>query len=192
MRYDSLILVDSVTAGPDDLAPELAEVQGIKLERHAAAACERMLAAAMSEGVEIKPISGYRTAVYQRELWQKSIAEHIADGLTAAEAEILTARYLARPFHSEHQTGLACDFCTARSDDTEDNFGSTSEGKWLRQNAHRFGFILRYPRMKEHITGIAYEPWHYRYVGKPHSRIISSRGITLEEYLFYHKDRVQP
>ena len=146
-----------------------------------------MLSAAAADGLRIKPFSGYRSAEYQRELWNQSIAHRLADGFTAAEAEIITARYLARAGHSEHQTGLAGDLCTAGSDDTQEDFGSTPEGRWLRQNAARFGFILRYPRMKEHITGIAYEPHHYRYVGKPHAAAIMSRGLTLEEYLFYRK-----
>ena len=187
MKPDRLILVDSVTPVPDDLSPELAEVGGILLEKNTAAACEKMLSAAAAEGLRIKLISGYRSAEYQRELWNQSVAHRLADGLTAAEAEIITARYLARAGHSEHQTGLACDFCTADSDDTQEDLGSFPEGVWLRRNAARFGFILRYPRMKEHITGIAYEPWHYRYVGKTHAAAIMSRGLTLEEYLFYRR-----
>ncbi|MCR5121226.1 MAG: M15 family metallopeptidase [Ruminococcus sp.] len=186
---DHLMLVDSVTSVPKDCEPQLAPAGGVLLEISAAAACNELLKAALADGVAIAVLSGYRTGEYQRLLWNKSVHDYMSEGLSFDEAERLTGRYLASPCHSEHETGLACDFTTWGCTDTRDDLASTPEGIWLCRNAARFGFILRYPRMKEHITGIAYEPWHYRYVGLPHSRVIRERGLTLEEYLHYREER---
>ena len=90
---------------------------------------------------------------------------------------------IARPGHSEHQTGLALDTATISSGLTS-HFEYTDEFKYLDQNAHKFGFILRYPKNKTHITGYAYEPWHYRYVGIEHATIIKEHNLTLEEYIY--------
>ena len=87
----------------------------------------------------------------------------------------------AKPGHSEHQTGLAVDVEGENKD--YDNFEDTKEFIWMKNNAHRFGFILRYPKGKEHITGFKYEPWHYRYVGIETATKIFKQNITLEEYL---------
>lgn len=146
-----------------------------------------MLEQAENEGVIIKILSAYRTHDYQGQLFSRSVAEYMSDGLDEEAAHRLTARYLAKPFHSEHETGLACDFCSPDWDDTQDDFSRTAEGKWLCKNAAEYGFILRYPRMKEHITGFAYEPWHYRFVGTEHAKIIRRQGLTLEEYLYYYE-----
>jgi D-alanyl-D-alanine carboxypeptidase len=91
---------------------------------------------------------------------------------------------VARPGTSEHQTGLTMDI-TAKSVGLElvESFENTAEGKWLASNAHNYGFILRYPKGKTNITGYAFEPWHYRYVGVDIATDIFNRGITLEEYM---------
>ncbi len=185
---DHLILVDSVTPVPEGYEPQLAAAGGVLLEKSAAAACDELLKSALDDGVALAVLSGYRTGEYQRLLWNKSVHEYMSEGLSFDEAERLTGRYLARPGHSEHETGLACDFTTPGSTDTRDDLAATPAGIWLCRNAARFGFILRYPRMKEHITGIAYEPWHYRYVGLSHSLVIKERGLTLEEYLHYREE----
>ena len=85
---------------------------------------------------------------------------------------------------SEHNAGLAADISSMdwKGEITE-SFENTKEFEWLDKNAHKFGFILRYPRGKEHITGITYEPWHYRYVGRRHAECMKRMGVTLEEYL---------
>ena len=185
---DHLILVDSVLPMPENYSVDLININGIMLERQTGESCERMLCSAEKDGISIKLISGYRSVDYQQMLWNRSVAEHMSEGLNKSDAEKLTLRYLAKPHHSEHHTGLACDFCTFLQDDVCDDFHLTEEGRWLCKNAHKFGFILRYPRMKEHITGIAYEPWHYRFVGEEHSVIITRQGLTLEEYLYYYKE----
>lgn len=183
---DHLMLVDRAHAVKEGFVPRLKNSGGILLEEHTAAACEEMLSAAGKSGIALKLLSGYRTREYQKGLFDRSVAEYMSQGLDRDEAWRMTARYIAVPGYSEHETGLAADFCTADADDTQDNFGNLSEGRWLAMNAHRFGFVLRYPRMKEHITGIAYEPWHFRFTGLPHSERMFSSGITLEEYLYYY------
>ena len=94
------------------------------------------------------------------------------DGRAAADT------YSARPGHSEHQTGLAIDL-----NDVTDNFGNSREGKWVAAHCHEYGFIIRYPKGKQKITGYMYEPWHVRYVGVKLATKIHDSGLTLEEYL---------
>ena len=86
----------------------------------------------------------------------------------------------AKAGHSEHQTGLAVDISDISLN--YDNFGNTKEFNWIKDNAHKFGFILRYPNNKTHITGFKYEPWHYRYIGISIATYIYENNITLEEY----------
>ncbi len=182
---DTLILVDSIQAVPDDWSPKLVMCGKVLLEENTARSFEEMRKCAEKEGIGLRVFSGYRPAGYQKELFMQSVYGYMSEGLSESDARALTARYLAKPGHSEHQTGLACDICRQDADDADESFSKTKESVWLHDNAYRFGFILRYPRMKEHITGIAYEPWHYRYVGEKHAGNIMKRGITLEEYLYY-------
>ena len=184
---DTLILIDAVNAVPEGFRADLREVGGIFLEKTAAGRCLEMLRAARYEGIDIKPVSGYRSREYQQVLWNRELVRHLSAGLCYDEAVRLTGRYLARVGHSEHETGLAVDFCLPDDDDADETFSATSQGRWLAENAHGFGFILRYPRMKESITGIAYEPWHFRYTGLPHSSLMKENGLTLEEYLYYYR-----
>lgn len=134
-----------------------------------------MVAAAKTESVYLSVISSYRSYSTQATLYNNYVKR---DGQAAAD------RYSARPGHSEHQTGLAFDFGGSnQSYWLETSFADTKEGKWLAANAHKFGFILRYPKGKESITGYMFEPWHFRYVGSGESPKIKASGKTLEEYL---------
>lgn len=128
----------------------------------------RMYNAARSAGLSMKVVSAYRTEDYQRSLYNNKVK---SSGTAYADS------YSARAGHSEHQTGLAVDI-----NSTKGTFETTPEFAWLQQHAHEYGFILRYPKGKEWITGYAYEPWHYRYVGADVARIIYEEGITYEEY----------
>ena len=94
------------------------------------------------------------------------------------------ARVSAKPGHSEHQLGTTIDFTTPRVDyDLVESFGATPEGQWLAQNAGRFGFVMSYPQDKEQVTGYAYEPWHFRYVGVDVAAAVAESRLTLYEYL---------
>jgi D-alanyl-D-alanine carboxypeptidase len=120
---------------------------------------------------------GFRTKEYQIEMMRTRISEYTAQGYSEEEAESMARDYVAEPGTSEHELGLAVDI---NADGGEDPWGVYS---WLAENAYQYGFILRYPEGKTEITGIAYEPWHYRYVGTEAAAEIHEQGITLEEYL---------
>lgn len=128
----------------------------------------KMKSAAAAEGLNLYIISGYRSYSYQRQLYSGYVS---ANGAAAADT------FSARAGHSEHQTGLAIDVCRASG-----IFEGTPEAKWLAQHCHEYGFILRYPQGKQHITGYKYEPWHIRYVGTDLSYKIHDSGLTVEEY----------
>lgn len=125
---------------------------------------------ASNQGINLKVISGFRSYSTQNRLYNNYVAR---DGKVAAD------RYSARPGHSEHQTGLAADINSLSQD-----FINTKEGQWLNNNMHKYGFILRYPKGKESITGYMYEPWHIRYIGNLSNSLYNNGNwITLEEYL---------
>lgn len=189
MTMDYLMLVDSFNAVPDNMDTEFGELQGKLIEKQACEQCRLMLEKAKEDNVHIKIISGYRTAEYQQMLWNISVKEAVCQGMPRSEAEKFVSRSLAFPGHSEHNTGLAIDFGTADADDVEDDFYKTKQGKWLCKYAHKYGFILRYPRLKEHITGICYEPWHYRYVGTEAAGLIRQSGLCLEEFLHFYSEK---
>ncbi|WP_106769049.1 M15 family metallopeptidase [Paenibacillus faecalis] len=145
-----------------------------KMRKEAAEALEKLFAAAEAEGIELRAVSGYRS--YDR---QKSVYEsHVA---TKGEEE--ASRISAVPGTSEHQTGLTIDVSSPSVGNMlEQAFGETEEGKWLAENAPKYGFIIRYLQGREDITGYVYEPWHIRYVGEDLAPDIAESGLTLEEY----------
>ena len=130
---------------------------------------------AQSAGLTLRAFSTYRDYDRQKYLYDNYVEK---DGKEAADT------YSARPGFSEHQTGLAFDIMGEDYDNKYDeNFGTSKEAKWLEENAHKSGFILRYPKGKENITGRTYEPWHYRFVGVEIATEIHEKGITLEEFV---------
>lgn len=134
------------------------------LEAKAAKAALVLINASQKEGLSLYGISGYRSYDRQKELYTGS-------------------PYVAAPGASEHQSGLALDLsCPALRMELEESFARTPEGMWLARNASLYGFILRYPKNKEHITLVPYEPWHIRYVGKDLAVCLQLTGMTLEEY----------
>lgn len=145
-----------------------------QLRKEAAEAIEQLFAAAKKDGIELAAVSGYRS--YSR---QKAIFEANAKAKGEEEAN----RTSAYPGQSEHQTGLAMDVSSKSVNYAlEESFGETEEGKWLAEHAHEYGFIIRYPKGKEEITGYSYEPWHIRYVGKELAAAVYESGLTLEEF----------
>ena len=127
--------------------------------------------------------SAYRTWDDQTYLFDKKVNSFISKGYSEAEAKVLAAKETAVPGTSEHQLGLAVDIlCTSRPW-LDDGQADTATQQWLMANCHKYGFILRYPKGTTPITGIIYEPWHYRYVGVEIATEIMTKGITFEEYL---------
>ncbi len=146
-----------------------------QLRREAAGALKDMFDKAAEAGIKLYARSGYRSFQTQRQLFDSYAAKH---GEEAAN------RYSARAGQSEHQTGLVMDV-TSKSVNLqlEEAFGETAEGEWLSRHAHEFGFIIRYPKGQEKITGYIYEPWHIRYLGTELAAKVFKGGLTYEEYL---------
>lgn len=183
---DTLVLVNKNRNLPPDYKPEDLVIPNVRfpfeetlekkyMRKEAANALEELFNQADEEDIYLFAISGYRSYNTQSYLFNTR-AER--DGFE--EANKLTAY----PGQSEHQTGLAMDLsCQSLGFTLEQDFGQTIEGKWLKENAHKFGFIIRYPKEAVDITGYSYEPWHIRYVGKEVAKEIYEKNITLEEYL---------
>lgn len=159
---------------PDLAAPD-PRYPGVLLERRAAERLAACIRAVGGEG-QIVPVSGWRSRAEQQSLWDDTLAR---------EGETFTRQYVASPGCSEHETGLAIDLGLAAPhiDFIRPHFPDEGVCRAFRRRAADYGFILRYPAGKEHITGIAHEPWHFRYVGVPHAGRMAALGLTLEEYL---------
>lgn len=127
--------------------------------------------------------SSYRTYEKQEELFEQQVQEFINQGYGKLDAQKKAAGAVARPGTSEHELGLAIDIVDESNQRLNQYQENTAVQRWLMQNSWRYGFILRYPSDKTDITGIQYEPWHYRFVGKEAARIIYENNWTLEEYL---------
>ncbi|MFT9600081.1 D-alanyl-D-alanine carboxypeptidase family protein [Mesobacillus sp.] len=151
-----------------------AKLEKSLMRKEAANALVEMFAGAKSDGIELAAVSGYRSYGRQETLFNAEVNK-------VGEEKALQA--VARPGSSEHQTGLTMDISSKTNNfNLNEQLGSTKEGVWLAHNAHKYGFILRYPRGKEDITGYMYEPWHFRYVGIRAAIEIYENDWTLEEY----------
>ena len=159
---DGILIVNKTYSLPKDFAPG-------ELSENAAENFVRLSSDARELGLNIVCTSGYRSYESQEQIYNNYAA---ADGVLKADT------YSARAGHSEHQTGLAIDV-----NSISDDFIGTPECEWLAQNAHKYGFIIRYPKDKEEYTGFSYEPWHIRYVGEDTATKIYESGLSLEEYL---------
>ncbi|EXJ22951.1 D-alanyl-D-alanine carboxypeptidase [Alkalibacterium sp. AK22] len=178
-------LVNKQYALPEDYSPEdlvTVEVPTIlenpevnQLREAASIALSDMFQAAEEEGIKLYARSGYRSYQTQVQLFDSYVSNH---GEEAAN------RYSARPGESEHQTGLAMDVTSESANyQLSEAFGDTEEGMWVAERAHEFGFVIRYPRGKEDVTGYQFEPWHLRYFGEELAQEIYESGLTYEEYL---------
>lgn len=165
---------------PDDLVElsyfvENRSPEGRKMRREAASAFDEMVRAALRDNIEILATTAYRSYDFQRRLYDNYVKKY---------GEKKADTFSAKPGFSEHQTGLAVDV-SSKSVNYEliTEYGNTNEGKWLKENCHKFGFIIRYEEGKEDITGYMFEPWHLRYVGEKAAAEIVEAGTTLEEYV---------
>lgn len=150
-----------------------------QLRLYAAKALEAFFLEMQANGInDVSVTSGYRSYAYQEQLFSQRVAMY--PNLSEAEARAKAATVVAIPGTSEHQSGLCIDMHNLASADIA--FGQTSAFAWIAQNAHKFGFILRFPEDKVAETGISYEPWHYRYVGRYHATRIHDSGLSLEAY----------
>ena len=180
----NLVLINPWNPLPEDYVFELTTVTGkYQVDSRCADALKAMLADCKAAGLTPYICSAYRTWDDQVYLFDKKVKSFTDKGYSEEDAKVLAAKETAVPGTSEHQLGLAVDIlCTSRPW-LDEGQAQTETQKWLMANCHKYGFILRYPKGTTPITGIIYEPWHYRYVGVEIATEIMTRGITLEEYL---------
>lgn len=179
-----LVLVNPWYPLPENYEFELTTVTGkYKIDSRCADALKQMLADCKAAGHTPYICSAYRTWDDQVYLFDKKVNSFISKGYSESEAKILAAKETAVPGTSEHQLGLAVDILCQSRPWLDEGQAKTATQQWLMANCHKYGFILRYPKGTTPITGIIYEPWHYRYVGVEIATEIMSRGITFEEYL---------
>ncbi|MBE6838811.1 MAG: D-alanyl-D-alanine carboxypeptidase family protein [Ruminococcus sp.] len=175
----ALYLINSENPLPEGFTVNAKYVQGTyEMDSRAANYMIAMIDAAKNDGIEIKVLSALRTIEYQQKLLDREIETYKNEGYSDDEAYKLATAGVAIPGESEHNAGLAADLCNLA-----ENFENSDEFAWLDKHAHEYGFILRYPKGKQDITGIYYEPWHYRFVGVYHAKEIKDSGLCLEEYI---------
>lgn len=185
----NLTLVNFENALPENFAPEeLSEVDnGYETDSRIAEAAKKMISDAREENVRIITLSAFRDYEYQMELFENKVQRLQQEkGYSVDKAREEAATVVAYPGTSEHQLGLALDLVDARHTKLDESQENTAAYKWLYEHCHEYGFIVRYPNGKTSITGIIYEPWHFRYVGEEAAKIIMEEGITLEEYIQKH------
>lgn len=173
--------------------PKLTDIGGgMRADERCVEELKQMLADCAAEGNQPYICSAYRSRDTQQELYDNKIQRLIDDGTDPEAAPRLAAREVAAPGTSEHELGLAFDIVDINYQILDEGQENTPTAKWLMENAWRYGFILRYPAETEDITGVAYEPWHYRYVGQGAAEQIMQLGVTLEEYvsMFYSEEAV--
>lgn len=175
-----MTLVNTNYRIPSDYEPDLKYVcnSDERLDVTVAKAYEEMYNAAAKENVYLTPCSGYRSYELQERNYNNLAAAYEKNGYTTREAYLNAAREIMPPGSSEHNLGFAMDIVCI-----EEWFEDTDEFKWLQEHAHEYGFIMRYAKEKESITGVIYEPWHWRYVGVENAEKIKNSGKCLEEYL---------
>ncbi len=180
-----LLLVNPWTPLPEDFLPgELVPVQNDQaVDARAYPDLQDMLGDMSQAGLSPLICSSYRSQERQQELYDNKVQRVMAEGASREAAQAEAARWVARPGTSEHQTGLAVDIVSLSNQMLDETQESTPEFQWLAENAWKYGFILRYPEDKSEKTGIAYEPWHFRFVGKEAAAEMHDLGLCLEEYL---------
>jgi len=179
-----LVLVNKQHPIPEDYTVTLGKIKGsMKCDVRILDDLKDMMQAAKADGIKLVVCSPYRDYNRQTVLFNRKIDYYMEEGHSYMEAYKLASMTVTVPGASEHQIGLALDIVSTTYSGLEIGFGETTAGKWLREHCDEYGFILRYPDGKEYITGIQYEPWHFRYVGKEAAIQIMERDITLEEFI---------
>lgn len=178
------ILINDTNPLSESYQPDLVETRNGKLvHKEIKASLEQMIDDAREEGFEIIICSAYRDYEKQARLVEESIIGYMKEGYDYREAHFRAKCYLAMVGRSEHHSGLAVDLVGVDYQTLDEGQANTPESRWLNEHAHEYGFILRYPKSKEEITGILYESWHFRYVGEPAALYIKENQLCLEEFL---------
>lgn len=181
----ALVLVNGETLLPEGFeVPALTQLQnGHAVDSRVYPALQRMMDDCRAAGLQPLICSSYRPEETQRTLFEQEVRNWLARGFAREEAEDRAAQWVARPGTSEHQTGLALDIVDLTYQVLDHEQENTAVQRWLMAHCAEYGFILRYPTDKGELTGVNYEPWHYRYVGETAAREIMDGGLCLEEYL---------
>lgn len=180
----NLILVNRTHPIPEDYEVELKNIgSGHKIDARAYDDFCSMIQTAKKEGVYIYVTSSYRDLDKQTELFEKKTESYVMQGYSYESARKQAAQVVAVPGTSEHHLGLALDIVSSEYRKLDEKQENTKGFKWLKEHSWEYGFILRYPNGETDITGIIYEPWHFRYVGLEAAKEITEAGITLEEYV---------
>ena len=179
----NLRLVNKDNPLPRDFSVETAEAAEGQLDSRAASALSQMVSDMEAQGLSPVVCSSFRTWEEQEALHQNKVNRLLSQGYSLASAEEEASRWVVPAGTSEHQLGLAADIVAADCQVLEEEQENTPEQQWLMAHCQEYGFILRYPRDKQGLTGVGYEPWHYRYVGVEAAQEIMSQGLCLEEYL---------
>ena len=186
MSKGNLILVNKFNHLSEDYEPkDITSIslsysyEGNKATKETVDAFIDMASNAKEEGIQLLVNSSYRNYEKQEAVYKEF---YYSNGISYAD------KYAARAGYSEHQTGLTLDIFTSGESNTE-NFDETDAFKWLSKNAHKYGFILRYPKGKEYLTGYEYESWHYRYLGKETAKKVYESGLTYDEYYAFYLDK---
>ena len=156
---------------------------GLKVDERCYPDLQAMMDACRAEGLSPVICSAYRTWEEQERLYQAEVERRLSEGCSRADAEAEVGKAVAVPGTSEHQLGLAVDIVDINNQHLDESQESTEVQQWLMEHSWEYGFILRYPTGKSETTGIIYEPWHYRYVGREDAEQIHASGVCLEEYL---------
>lgn len=180
----NLLLVNPWNAIPEDFSVNLYTLpSGHQVDERCYNELEAMLDACREAGHSPRIVSSYRTQQRQQELYDNKVRRVMNEGYDQDQALVEAAKVVALPGTSEHQLGLALDIVDKRYQLLDEDQEKTDVQLWLMEHSWEYGFILRYPKSKSAITGIIYEPWHYRYVGREAAREIYESGQCLEEYL---------
>lgn len=179
----NLRLVNKDNPLPRDFSVETAEAAEGQLDSRAASALSQMVSDMEAQGLSPVVCSSFRTWEEQEALHQNKVNRLLSQGYSPDSAEEEASRWVVPAGTSEHQLGLAADIVAADCQVLEEEQENTPEQQWLMARCQEYGFILRYPRDKQSLTGVGYEPWHYRYVGVEAAQEIMSQGLCLEEYL---------
>lgn len=179
-----LVLVNPWHPLEAELAVSLADTKyGYQVDERIVPDLDAMIDAAKADGVALIPCYGYRTFAQSQQLFDKQIGRQMAAGLSRDAAVEAAKQWVAPPGTSDHHTGLALDIVTPSNQVLSDAFAATDAAKWMAKNSYQYGFVIRFPADKQEITGIHYESWHLRYVGKEHAKAMFDQNLCLEEYV---------
>lgn len=179
-----LILVNKQHPIPEDYDFTLATIKGSqRCDERIIDDLLAMMQAAKDAGITLVIRSPYRSDARQEYLFDRKIKQYMGRGMSYMDAFKLSSQTVQVPNSSEHQIGLSLDIVCDYYGELLQGFGDTEAGIWMEEHCAEFGFIVRYPKGKEFITSVEYEPWHFRYVGVEAATIIMEREITLEEFV---------